>query len=172
MPRLIFVCQGTGCVSSKSNRIQDALMEEIKLANLDVEVKLTGGHGFCQQGPIMIVEPDGIFYGLVSIEDIPEIVESHLKYDIPVERLYYKDPTTGKVIPKYQDIPFYSNQTRIVLENCGKINPEDIEDYLKVDGYKALLKALEMTPEEVIQEVKNSGLRGRGGAGFPTGLIV
>jgi NADH-quinone oxidoreductase subunit F len=170
MDRVLFVCQGTGCVSSKSPQIQDALEEEIKRANLNVTVKLTGCHGFCQQGPIVIAEPDGIFYGLVSVEDIPEIVESHLVNDKPVERLYYKEPTTGEPIPKYEDIPFYSKQTRIVLKNCGKINAEDIQDYIDVDGYKALGKALKMTPDQVIQEVKDSGLRGRGGAGFPTGL--
>jgi NADH:ubiquinone oxidoreductase subunit F (NADH-binding)/ferredoxin len=117
------------------------------------------------------VEPDGIFYGLVGLDDIPEIVDSHLVKDIPVNRLFFREPITGKPIPKYKDIPFYAKQTRIVLKNCGKINSEDINDYIGVDGYKALKKALtEMKPIEVIDEVKRSGLRGRGGAGFPTGL--
>jgi NADH:ubiquinone oxidoreductase subunit F (NADH-binding)/(2Fe-2S) ferredoxin/ferredoxin len=170
--RVLFVCQGTGCVSSKSPKIQTALEKEINEASLKgIQVKLTGCHGFCQQGPIIIVEPDGIFYGLVGLDDIPEIVDSHLVKDIPVNRLFFKEPITGKPIPKYKDIPFYAKQTRIVLKNCGKINSEDINDYIGVDGYKALKKALtEMKPIEVIDEVKRSGLRGRGGAGFPTGL--
>ena len=170
--RVLFVCQGTGCVSSKSPEIQAVLEKEIKESGLeDVHVKLTGCHGFCQQGPIIIVEPDGIFYGLVGLDDIPEIVESHLVNDKQVERLFYKEPATGTPIPRYDDIPFYSKQTRIVLKDCGKINSEEIDDYIEVDGYKALTKALtEMRPDDVIEEVKRSGLRGRGGAGFPTGL--
>ena len=170
--RTLFVCQGTGCVSSKSPEIQVALEKLIEEANLeDIKVKLTGCHGFCQQGPIIIIEPEGIFYGLVGVDDVAEIVESHLINGKQVERLFYKEPVTGKAIPKYEDIPFYSKQERIVLKNCGTINSEDIEDYIEVDGYKAMEKALEdMIPDEVIEEVKASGLRGRGGAGFPTGL--
>jgi len=170
--RVLFVCQGTGCVSSKSPKIQDALEKEINKAGLeDVQVKLTGCHGFCQQGPIVIVEPDGIFYGLVGLDDVPEIVRSHLVDGKQVERLFYRDPATGTPIPKYEDIPFYSRQTRIVLKNCGTINAEEIDDYIDLDGYVAMKKALtEMSPDDVIDEVKRSGLRGRGGAGFPTGL--
>jgi NADH:ubiquinone oxidoreductase subunit F (NADH-binding)/(2Fe-2S) ferredoxin/NAD-dependent dihydropyrimidine dehydrogenase PreA subunit len=170
--RTLYVCQGTGCVSSQSPRIQDELINKIKAVGLkDTKVKLTGCHGFCQQGPIIIIEPEGIFYGLVKIDDIAEIVESHLINNIHVERLFYKDPVTKTYIPNYKDIPFYSNQTRIVLNNCGKINPEDINDYLDVDGYKAFEKVIsKMSSEEVIDRVKVSGLRGRGGAGFPTGL--
>jgi NADH:ubiquinone oxidoreductase subunit F (NADH-binding)/(2Fe-2S) ferredoxin/Pyruvate/2-oxoacid:ferredoxin oxidoreductase delta subunit len=170
--RTILVCQGTGCVSAKSPVIQDALEEEIKKAGLDnIDIKLTGCHGFCQQGPIVIVEPDGIFYSTVEVKDAPEIVESHLQNNKPVERLFYKDPVSGDPIPKYKDIPFYSKQQRIVLANCGKINPELIEDYLDLDGYKALKIALtDMSPDEVLNAVKESGLRGRGGAGFSTGM--
>ena len=125
--RTLFVCQGTGCVSSKSPEIQSALEKQIKEANLeDVQVKLTGCHGFCKQGPIIIVEPEGIFYGLVGVDDVPEIVESHLVNGKQVERLFFKEPVTGKSIPKYEDIPFYSKQERIVLKNCGTINSEDI----------------------------------------------
>jgi len=136
-----------------------------------VDIKFTGCHGFCQRGPIVIVEPEGVFYSEVKVEDAPEIVQSHLQNGQPVERLFYRDPITDKPIPHYRDIPFYSKQQRIVLRNFGHINPEEINDYLNAGGYQALKKALkEMTPDQVIDEVKRSGLRGRGGAGFPTGL--
>jgi NADH-quinone oxidoreductase subunit F len=170
--RTVLVCQGTGCVSAKSPEIRAALKEEIQKAALsDINVKLTGCHGFCQQGPIVIVEPEGIFYSAVAVKDTADIVESHLKNGNPIERLFYRDPVTGDPIPKYEDIPFYSKQQRIVLANCGKINAEDINDYIELNGYDALKKALtEMTPEEVLSSVKDSGLRGRGGAGFSTGM--
>jgi NADH-quinone oxidoreductase subunit F len=137
-----------------------------------IDVKLTGCHGFCQRGPIMIVEPEGILYSEVKERDAKEIVESHLIGDKPVERLLYRDPKTDVSVPHYRDIAFYKHQQRVVvLRNCGRINPESIDDYLGVGGYSALRKALfQMRPEEVIQEVKGSRLRGRGGAGFPTGL--
>ncbi|MCK4613469.1 MAG: SLBB domain-containing protein, partial [Thermoplasmata archaeon] len=169
----ILVCQGTGCVSSKSPEIYNALVDAIDRSGLKkkVDVKFTGCHGFCQQGPIIVVEPEGIFYTKVSINDVNDIVESHIIKGQWVERLFYQDPLTNKPIPRYRDIPFYSKQQRIILRNCGHINPERIKDYLEAEGYKALEKVLsEMTPEEVIEEVKKSGLRGRGGAGFPTGL--
>jgi NADH:ubiquinone oxidoreductase subunit F (NADH-binding)/(2Fe-2S) ferredoxin len=137
----------------------------------NVHVKKTGCHGFCQQGPLMIIEPDDIFYVKVQEKDIPEIVESHLIQGIPVERLFYIEPNSEEKVPEYLDIPFYSNQERIILRNCGHIDPEEIEDYLVRGGYQGLRKAIfEMTPEEVIEQVLESGLRGRGGAGFPTGL--
>ena len=169
--RTVFICHGTGCVSMKSPEIKSAIDEEIEKLELDdVEVKLTGCHGFCQRGPIVVVEPEGIFYSEVKTEDAAEIVHSHLQKGEPVERLFYKDPITDEPIPCYRDIAFYKGQQRIVLRNCGHINPEEIEDYLAVGGYEALKKALsEMTPEQVIEEISDSGLRGRGGAGFPTG---
>jgi NADH:ubiquinone oxidoreductase subunit F (NADH-binding)/(2Fe-2S) ferredoxin/Pyruvate/2-oxoacid:ferredoxin oxidoreductase delta subunit len=170
--RTLFICQGTGCVSAKSPAIQSALEEEInKVGMSDIDVKLTGCHGFCQQGPIVIVEPDGIFYSTVAVKDAKEIVESHLQNNNPVERLFYRDPVSGDPIPKYEDIPFYSKQQRIVLDNCGKINPEIINDYIEREGYNALKKVLTgMTPDEVLKTVKDSGLRGRGGGGFSTGM--
>ena len=167
----IRVCRGTGCESSKAGRLYELLQEEVAKQGLkDVLVKQIGCHGFCQQGPVIVVEPEGYFYCQVAESDITEIVESH-KVGKPVERLFFEDPGTGEKIPKYQDIPFYKGQTKVVLKDCGEVDPEDIDDYIAIGGYEALRKVLlEMTPQEVIEEVKKSGLRGRGGAGFPTGL--
>ena len=169
--RTIFICQGTGCISGKSIEITEALEKAVAELGLDgVKIDFTGCHGFCEQGPVAFVEPEDIFYTHVSVADVPEITESHLRDGQPVERLFYKDPVTGEAVPHYKDIKFYSKQQRIVLRNCGRINPERIEDYLAVGGYQSLPKVLnEMTPEQVIDEIKRSGLRGRGGAGFPTG---
>ncbi len=168
--RKVMVCQGTGCESGKSPQIREALEKEIaRLGIKDVVVDFAGCHGFCQQGPLIDVAPEGIVYAQVKVEDAAEIVSSHLKDNKPVERLFYRDPQSGKPIPYAKDIPFYSRQTRVVLRNCGHINPERIEDYLAVGGYEGLKKAVTaMTPEGVIAEVKKAGLRGRGGAGFPT----
>ncbi|HJX12368.1 MAG TPA: NADH-quinone oxidoreductase subunit NuoF [Dehalococcoidales bacterium] len=169
--RTIFICQGTGCVSGKSFDITAALSRAAKEQGLaGVNVDFTGCHGFCEQGPVAIVEPDGIFYSQVTVADVPEIVQSHLRDGKPVERLFYKDPVTGEAIPHHRDIKFYSKQQRIILRNIGRINPERIGDYVAVGGYESLKKVLkEMTPGQVIAEIKRSGLRGRGGAGFPTG---
>ncbi|MFC2072013.1 NADH-quinone oxidoreductase subunit NuoF [Chloroflexota bacterium] len=170
--RRVLVCQGTGCTSSRSEEIRAALEYEVKQAGLsNVEVDFTGCHGFCQQGPIVVIEPEGTFYAHVEVEDATEIVNSHLKGGEPIEHLFYRDPLTNEAIPTYQEINFYKKQTRLILRNCGHINPERIDDYITNGGYEALSKALlQMTPEEVIDEVKRSGLRGRGGAGFPTAL--
>ena len=170
--RIIFVCEGTGCVSAKAVEIRQALEKAVKELKLDsVKVDFTGCHGFCEQGPIAFVEPEGIFYTHVSVEDVPEIAQSHLRDGQPVERLFYKDPVSTQAVPYYKDINFYKKQQRIILRNCGHINPERIEDYITTGGYQSLRKVLfEMAPEQVIDEVKRSGLRGRGGAGFPTGL--
>jgi NADH-quinone oxidoreductase subunit F len=169
--RTIWVCQGTGCVSSKSEQIRIALEQEVQKEGLEnVKVDFTGCHGFCQQGPIAVVEPEGIFYTHVSVEDASEIVHSHLKEGRPVERLFFRDPVSGEAIPTYNEINFYKKQKRLILRNCGRINPERIDDYVAVGGYESLRKVLsEMSPEQVIDEVKRSGLRGRGGAGFSTG---
>ena len=167
----VFICQGTGCVSGKSIEITEALakaVEEQKLGGINID--FTGCHGFCEQGPVAIIEPEGIFYTHVTTADVPEIVASHLRDGKPVERLFYKDPVSGQAITYYKDIKFYSKQQRIILRNCGHINPERIEDYIAKGGYEALKKVLkEMTPEQVIDTLKKSGLRGRGGAGFSTG---
>jgi len=166
----IFVCQGTGCLSSGSDAVYEALKEEISRQRIShAEVDFTGCHGFCEQGPNVVIEPEGIFYTHVQAEDAPEIVTSHLRDGKPVERLFYHDSVTGEAIPHYSEINFYKKQQRVILRNCGHINPEKIEHYIDRGGYRALRKALLMTPEQVIEEVKKSGLRGRGGAGFPTG---
>lgn len=169
--RTIFVCQGTGCVSGKSIEITNALEKAVKETGLsDIKIDFTGCHGFCEQGPIAIINPEGVFYTHVTVKDATEIVESHLRDGKPVERLFYKDPISGESIPLYKDIKFYSKQDRIILRNCGRLNPEKIEDYIATGGYDSLKKVLaEMTPEDVIEEIKRSGLRGRGGAGFSTG---
>jgi NADH:ubiquinone oxidoreductase subunit F (NADH-binding)/(2Fe-2S) ferredoxin/Pyruvate/2-oxoacid:ferredoxin oxidoreductase delta subunit len=169
--RTIFICQGTGCVSGKSIEITEALKKAVaELGITGVKIDFTGCHGFCEQGPVAFVEPEDIFYTHVSLADVPEIAESHLRDGKPVERLFYKDPVTGEAVPHFKDIKFYSKQQRIILRNCGRINPERIEDYIATGGYQSLPKVLaEMTPEQVIDEIKRSGLRGRGGAGFPTG---
>jgi NADH:ubiquinone oxidoreductase subunit F (NADH-binding)/(2Fe-2S) ferredoxin len=167
----IFVCQGTGCLSSKSGLVYEELKAEVaKLGLSNVDVDFTGCHGFCEKGGIVVVEPEGIFYTHVKVEDVPEIAGSHLKDGKPVERLFYHDPATGKAVPYYRDINFYKKQRRVILYNCGHINPEKIDHYIAAGGYRALNKVLlEMAPQQVIDEIKKSGLRGRGGAGFPTG---
>ncbi len=169
--RKVWVCQGTGCESGKSPQIREALEQAVaRLGIKDVTIDFSGCHGFCQQGPLVDVAPEGIVYTQVRVDDVEEIVNSHLKDNKPVERLFYRDPQGGQPVPYAKDIPFYARQKRVVLRNCGHINPERIEDYLAVGGYEALKKAVtSMTPEGVIAEIKKSGLRGRGGAGFPTG---
>lgn len=167
--REILVCCGTGCVSAKSDQILDTLKKETK--NKNIKVKPTGCHGFCQQGPLAITEPDGIFYSQINNEDVKEIVGSHIENNVPVERLFYYDPKTKKKIPGYKDIKFYKEQKRLILKNCGHINPEDIKEYIEKGGYKAAKKAIkEMSPEKVLNIIKSSSLRGLGGAGFPTGV--
>lgn len=168
----VLVCGGTGCTSSGSPAIIERLHEEIKKNGLEneVEVVRTGCFGLCALGPIMIVYPEGCFYSAVKEENIPEIVSEHLLKGRIVEHLLYKETVTENGIKPLSDTNFYKKQHRVALRNCGLINPENIDEYIALDGYQALAKVLnEMTPEQVIQTVLDSGLRGRGGAGFPTG---
>ncbi|MBP3442441.1 MAG: NAD(P)H-dependent oxidoreductase subunit E, partial [Clostridia bacterium] len=169
----VLVCGGTGCTSSHSSEIIEALESELKAKGLENEIKVikTGCFGLCALGPIMIVYPEGCFYSEVKVEDVPEIVEEHLLKGRMVTRLIYDETITKDEIKPLNETNFYKKQHRIALRNCGVIDPESIEEYIAMDGYQALAKCLtEMTPEEVIQVVKDSGLRGRGGGGFPTGL--
>ena len=169
----VLVCGGTGCTSSNSGEIINALEREIKARGLEKEVEVvkTGCFGLCALGPIMIVYPEGSFYSMVKVEDIPEIVEEHLLKGRIVKRLLYQETVDGDNIKSLNETPFYAKQQRTALRNCGVINPECIDEYIAMDGYKALEKVLtQMTPDEVIEEIKASGLRGRGGGGFPTGL--
>ena len=169
----VLVCGGTGCTSSGSQQIMETLKEEIKKAGLEKEVSLvqTGCHGLCALGPIMIVYPDASFYSMVKVEDIPEIVQEHLLKGRVVTRLLYQETVTPAGVKALIDTDFYKKQHRIALRNCGIINPEVIEEYIGTGGYAALGKVLtEMTPDDVIQCLLDSGLRGRGGGGFPTGL--
>ena len=169
----VLICAGTGCVSSGAKKVEAAFREQLAQKGLDKEIKVveTGCHGFCEMGPLVIVYPEGVFYVRVQEEDVKDIVETHLFKGRIVERLLYKEPMTLEKVPNYSDISFYKKQMRMVLANCGHINPEIIEEYIAEGGYAALGKALtEMTPESVVDEVKKSGLRGRGGGGFPTGM--
>ena len=168
----LLVCAGTGCVSNNSLKVKTALEKEIEKHNLQEEIQVvtTGCNGFCANGPIVVVKPDDIFYQLLTEEDIPHLVEEHFLKGRPVEKLMYTPAKGEAPIPKMSDIPFFGKQRLIALANRGLIDPENIEEYIALGGYKALAKALtEMTPEQVIEEIKASGLRGRGGAGFPTG---
>ncbi|MBM7866145.1 NADH-quinone oxidoreductase subunit NuoF [Heliobacterium gestii] len=166
----LLVCAGTGCIASGGRPVLEALQGAVAERGMaeDVQIALTGCHGFCEQGPIVVVEPGKTFYRRVSAADVPEIVEAHLVGGQVVERLLYRLPE-GEVLESYPSIPFYARQHRIVLANCGHINPEDLGEYMARQGYRGFLQALAMDRSAVIAEVKRSGLRGRGGAGFLTG---
>ena len=169
----IMICCGTGCTSSGSQQIVKGFREELEKAGLgkSVEVFITGCHGFCEMGPLVVIYPQDIFYVLVKAEDIPEIVERTIKGGQPVERLLYRSHEGDEPTVTYKEIDFYAKQNRLTLANCGHINPEDIREYIANDGYSALVKALAQkdNTDGLLEEVKISGLRGRGGAGFPTG---
>jgi NADH-quinone oxidoreductase subunit F len=169
----LMICAGTACVSNKSFKIKEALEEELKKQDLaeEVLVVMTGCNGFCAVGPVMVVMPDGIFYHTLTEDVIPHLVEEHFLKGRPVKKLMFTPEKEEIVIPKMMDIGFFARQTLIALRNRGMIDPEVIDEYIAREGYKALAKALsEMKPEDIITEVKNSGLRGRGGGGFPTGI--
>ena len=169
----ILVCGGTGCTSSGSEKIIAEFQKQLASNGLDKEVKVikTGCFGLCALGPIVVVYPEGAFYSMVKPEDIAEIVSEHILKGRIVKRLLYKETVDEEEIKSFNEVDFYKKQMRVALNNCGVINPENIDEYIAFDGYQALGKALTgMTPQEVIDEVKASGLRGRGGAGFPTGM--
>ena len=170
----VLICGGTGCTSSGSVNIHKALDEELERRGLQDQVKVvqTGCFGLCANGPIMIIYPEGTFYSHVKVEDVPEIVSEHLLGGRTVDRLLHKEKVDGVLttIPSLADTGFYKKQHRVALRNCGAIDPENIDEYIGTDGYQALAKVLtQMTPQQVIDTVLASGLRGRGGAGFPTG---
>ena len=169
----VLVCGGTGCTSSGSEKLIAALNEELAKHNLEEEIQVvtTGCHGLCALGPIMVVYPEGTFYSMVKLEDIPEIVSEHLLKGRIVNRLVYTETVAEGEVKSLNDTDFYKKQHRVALRNCGVINPEIIDEYIGTDGYAALGKVLtEMTPDDVVKTILDSGLRGRGGGGFPTGL--
>ncbi|NIU60386.1 MAG: NADH-quinone oxidoreductase subunit F, partial [Pseudomonas stutzeri] len=168
----VTICAGTGCQAYGVSRVIEAFEEEVAkrgLAN-QVDILTTGCHGFCERGPVVVIKPQGIFYERMQVKDVADVVEETLANGKVIERLLYQDPRSGERIVHEHDVPFYKLQQREILSMNGLIDPASIDDYIAVGGYGALVKALyEMTPEEVVDAVKSSGLRGRGGAGFPTG---
>ena len=169
----VLVCGGTGCTSGGSDKVLETLREGIKANGLDKEITVvqTGCHGMCEAGPIVIVYPEGTFYTHVNPQDAKEIVSEHFLKGRVVERLLYKEAMHSEAVPHYNELPFYSKQVRLTLRNCGYIDPDSLEEYIARDGYQALAKVLtEKTPEQVVEDIKTSGLRGRGGGGFSTGM--
>ncbi len=169
--KAIAVCAGTGCKAFGSLSVYDVFQKTLKSSGLDKkwELRATGCHGFCERGPLVLMFPSGTLYQKVKPEDVDEIVEQTLVKGKTIKRLTYQDPVTSKWFRREQDIPFYKHQHRLVLKQNGMIDPTSLDDYLTIGGYGGFLKALKMRPAKVIDEVKKSGLRGRGGAGFPTG---
>ncbi|MFN3412364.1 MAG: NADH-ubiquinone oxidoreductase-F iron-sulfur binding region domain-containing protein [Exilispira sp.] len=167
------VCSGAACLSAHSMEVKEEMLNQIKLHNLEGEVKIieTGCMGPCEMGPVVLIYPEGTFYKKVSKNDVAEIVEQHFLKGRVVKRLLYQTADAKKVIETHKEVEFFQKQQKIVLKNCGVINPESLEEYIATDGYLALGRVLtEMKPEDVIKEILDSGLRGRGGGGFPTGL--
>ncbi|MGD2186020.1 MAG: NADH-quinone oxidoreductase subunit NuoF [Desulfobacterales bacterium] len=169
----LMLCGGTGCQANESGVFQEALQKELKRRELSDEIKIieTGCNGFCAVGPVMLVQPEGIFYQKLKPKDVPHLVEEHFLKGRPVKKLFYVEPASKETIPSMNEIPFFKHQMFWAMRNKGVIDPEVIDEYIARDGYFGAAKALqEMSPEQIINEVKASGLRGRGGAGFPTGL--
>jgi len=169
----LLICGGTGCRASQSDALAEKLARELEKQGLEntVQVIMTGCFGFCEKGPIVKVMPDNTFYVEVSPDDAEDIVEEHVVKGRKVSRLLYKDPEKDIEVAESQDMGFYKKQLRIALRNCGFINPEAVDEYIAREGYQALGRVLtEMKPEDTINIIKDSGLRGRGGAGFPAGL--
>ncbi len=168
---VITVCNGTGCHAHGCRVVTTAFQEEVKKQKLTakVDVKATGCHGFCERGPLVVIKPQEIFYQRVRVKDVSEIVTETISKGIPIQRLLYTDRESGKKIAVENEVPFYKLQQRLIFGNNGAIDPTSIDDYIAVGGYSALPKVLKMTSEAIIAEIKKSGLRGRGGAGFPTG---
>lgn len=171
--RVVSLCAGSGCAAYGTGKVYQRLKQELAMQGMqdEVEVKLTGCHGFCEKGPIMVLHPEGIFYPQVKEGEIPELVEKTVKNGELISSLLFKEPSTKKRITHEKDIPFYQLQQRIIFGNNGIIDPKSVEDYIAVGGYSALEKALfDMDPEQIIDQIKRSGLRGRGGGGFPVGV--
>ena len=171
----VLICGGTGCHSNSSSLIKNEFEKQLKEKGLekDVLIVMTGCFGLCAAGPVVIVYPEGSFYSQVKVDDVTEIVDEHLIKGKTIERLLYVDESSSltEKIQALSDTNFYKRQTRVALKNCGVIDPENIDEYIAYDGYQALIKCLtEYTPQEVIDIIKKSSIRGRGGAGFPTGL--
>ena len=169
----LMLCGGTGCHSTGSIAVKEAINNELKLRSLDEEIQVieTGCNGFCAVGPVMLVHPEGIFYQKLTIDEVPKLVEEHFLKGRPYKKLQYVEPASKETIPIMNDIPFFAHQMFWVMRNKGIIDPEVIDEYIARDGYFGVAKALkEMTPDQIIEEIKTSGMRGRGGAGFPTGL--
>jgi NADH-quinone oxidoreductase subunit F/NAD(P)H dehydrogenase (quinone)/NADP-reducing hydrogenase subunit HndC len=169
----LMLCGGTGCHSTGSKKFELALQKELEAKGLADEIKIieTGCNGFCAVGPVMLVQPEGVFYQKLKVEDVPLLVEEHFLKGRPVKKLFFVEQKSKEVIPNMNDIPFFSNQVYRAMRNKGAIDPEVIDEYIARDGYFAAAKALnEMTPEQIVEEVKISQIRGRGGAGFPTGM--
>ena len=171
MKKRIFLCGGTGCISSGSRKVHAAFEEELKkqLVDQNFELIFTGCHGFCEQGPLVIIEPEDTFYCQVTSEDVPMLVQNLIEGTV-YDNLLYQNPETKEKVKTRTEVPFYKKQQRLVLKNCGNIDPENIEEYLAAGGYQAIIKAFQQSPEEVIETIKESGLRGRGGGGFSTGM--
>jgi len=168
----VLICGGTGCLASRAQEVIDALRDALEKRGVQkgIDIRVTGCHGFCERGPLMVLQPEGLLYVSVTAADVEEIVDKTLLRGEHIERLFYTDPD-GRIIKRHEDLPFYKRQKRLNIGANLELDPRSIDDYIRIGGYSALVKALtQMTPEQIIDEVKQSGLRGRGGAGFPTGV--